>query len=101
MNQKPPLKRRRKYDEDFRAQVLRMVQNGRAVSQISKSPGVSGNLIYARKSKRKAKGKEAAKGEKTDFSLRLPEENEQLRKKVRQLEMERGILWKLFPFSAG
>jgi transposase len=87
-----------------------MVGNGQAVSQISKSPGVSENLIYGWKSKRKAKTKDVVKGEKSDFSLRLLAENEQLKEKVRQLEMEREILdpmlthvcWskKLFPFSA-
>jgi transposase len=110
MTSKPPLQKRRKYDEDFKAEVLKMVENGQAVSQISKSLGVSENLIYGWKSKRKAKVKETAKGEKSDFSLRLLEENEQLKEKVKQLEMEREILdpmlthvcWskKLFPFSA-
>jgi transposase-like protein len=46
MNPKPPLQKRRKYDEDFKAAVLKMVENGQAVSQISKSLGVSENLIY-------------------------------------------------------
>jgi transposase len=94
MTSKPPPTKRRKYDEDFKAEVLKMVENGQAVSQISKSLGVSENLIYGWRSKRKAKAKETAKGEKSDFSLRLLEENEQLKEKVKQLEMERDILKK-------
>jgi transposase len=94
MSPKPPLQKRRKYDEDFKAEVLKMFENGQAVSQISKSLGVSENLIYGWKSKRKAKVKDLAKGEKSDFSLRLLEENEQLKEKVKQLEMEREILKK-------
>ena len=54
MTPKPPLQKRRKYDEDFKAEVLKMVENGQAVSQISKSLGVSENLIYGWRSKRKA-----------------------------------------------
>jgi transposase len=43
MTQNHPCKKRRKYDEDFKAEVLKMVENGQAVSQISKSLGVSEN----------------------------------------------------------
>jgi transposase len=68
-----------------------VVENGQAVSQLFKSFGVSEHLSYGWKSKRKAKTKAIVKGEKRDFSLRLLEENEQLKEKVKQLELEREI----------
>ena len=49
MNAKPPLKKRRRYDKELKGKWSKI--------QIA---GVSENLIYGWKSKRKAKGKETA-----------------------------------------
>jgi transposase len=94
MNPKNQFKKRRKYDEDFKAEVLKMVENGQSISTISQSLGIGENLIYRWKSKQKNKVKAAIKGEKSDFSLKLLEENEGLKEKVKQLEIERDILKK-------
>ncbi len=94
MNPKNPLKKRRKYNEDFKAEVLKMIENGQTISTVSQSLGIGENLIYRWKSKQKSKAKEAIKGEKSDFSLKLLEENETLKEKVKQLETEREILKK-------
>jgi transposase-like protein len=37
----------RKYDAEFRAEVLKMVENGQPVAQIARSLGIGENLIYA------------------------------------------------------
>jgi transposase len=94
MNPKNPSKKRRKYDEDFKAEVLKMLESGQSISTVSQSLGIGENLLYRWKSKRKSKVKDAVKGEKSDFSLKLIEENEILKEKVRQLETEREILKK-------
>jgi transposase len=94
MNSKNPPKKRRKYDEDFKAEVLKMIENGQSISAVSQSLGIGENLLYRWKNKHKSKVKEVIKGEKSDFSLKLLEENESLKEKVKQLETERDILKK-------
>lgn len=94
MHPKNQLRKRRKYDEDFKAEVLKMVENGQPISTVSQSLGIGENLIYRWKSKQKKTVKAAVKGEKSDFSLKLLEENESLKEKVKQLETERDILKK-------
>jgi transposase len=94
MNPKNHLRKRRKYDEDFKAEVLKMIENGQSISTVSQSLGIGENLIYRWKNKQKTKVKAAVKGEKSDFSLKLLEENEVLKEKVKQLETERDILKK-------
>ena len=81
---------RRKYDADFKAEILKMVANGQTVPYVSKALGVSENLIYRWKSQ--TQGKEKVELE-SDSSL-LSVENQQLKERVRQLEMEREILKK-------
>jgi transposase len=88
---------RRKYDAGFKAEVLKMVANGQSVAYVSQALGISENLIYRWKQKRKGENKE---GQQTDLSL-LSAENQQLKERVRQLETEREILKKPWPFSAG
>ena len=84
---------RRKYDADFKAEVLKMVANGQSVSYVSKALGISENLIY--RWKRKGENNE---GVQPDISL-LSVENQQLKDRVRQLETEREILKSIY--SAG
>jgi transposase len=81
---------RRKYDADFKAEVLKMVANGQSVSYVSKALGISENLIYRWKQKRKGENNE---GVQPDISL-LSVKNQQLKDRVRQLETEREILKK-------
>ena len=81
---------RRKYDADFKAEVLKMVGSGQSVAYVSKALGVSENLIY--RWKQKTEGKEKAVFEIDSASL--SGENQQLKERVRQLETEREILKK-------
>lgn len=81
--------RRRKYDADFKAEVLKMVANGQSVAYVSKALGISENIIYRWKQKRKGE-KEGVNAELSSLSV----ENQQLKGRVRQLETEREILKK-------
>lgn len=81
-------KKHRKYDAFFKAEVLKMVDNGQSVSYIAKALGISENLIYSWK-KKVGKGKESS-----DLQTGLSLENQQLRDRIRQLETERDILKK-------
>jgi transposase len=80
---------RRKYDAEFKAEVLKMVANGQSVAYVSQALGISENLIYRWKQKRKGE-KEAGKGDLSSLSA----ENQQLKERVRQLETEREVLKK-------
>lgn len=81
-------KKRRKYDAAFKSEVLRMVDSGQSVPYIAEALGISENLIYGWKSKNKV-GKE-----KSVHQGGLSAENQQLKERVRQLEIERDILKK-------
>jgi transposase len=52
MQAQTTLKKRRKYDADFKAEVLKMIENGKLVAEISQSLGIGENLIYRWKSKK-------------------------------------------------
>lgn len=88
MEAKTTKKVRRKYDATFREEVLKMVFNGRPVSEIAQSLGIGENLIYRWKSRYKSKEK---KGENKVTSFT---EIEVLNKRIRELETERDILKK-------
>jgi transposase len=77
--------RRRKYDADFKAEVLKMVANGQSVAYVSQSLGISESLIYRWKQKRKGENKEEVEADLSSLSV----ENQQLKDRVRQLETER------------
>ena len=76
---------RRKYDSDFKSEVLKMVESGRRVPEIAQSLGIGNNLIYYWI-------KQAKKG--VTQPLDLDEEKMALQKRVKELEMERDILKK-------
>jgi len=78
---------RRKYDQDFKTEALRMIANGRSVLQVAQALGIGENLLYRWRSQQEPKGKE-----KIDSPLAV--ENERLRHQLRQLEQERDILKK-------
>lgn len=79
---------RRKYDAAFKEEVLQMVFNGRAVSEVARSLGIGENIIYRWKSRyrtRENKGEEQV--------LSAPDYQALLRR-IRELETEREILKK-------
>jgi len=79
---------RRKYDADFKQQVLQMIANGRRVKEVAESLGIGENLIYRWRSRQENKvteGKENASST-TDQQALL--------RRIRELETERDILKK-------
>ncbi|PRY19452.1 transposase [Spirosoma oryzae] len=81
-------KTRRKYDADFKSEVVKMLASGQTATYISKALGVSENLIYRWKSQNL--GVKKVSNEQSELVL----ENQQLKDRVRQLETEREILKK-------
>ena len=88
MQPKKAPKTRRKYDADFKAEVLKMLDSGQTVTYVANALGISENLIYRRKSLNQV-GKKVVAGQ-----SELTVENQQLKDRVRQLETEREILKK-------
>ncbi|WP_028523151.1 transposase [Runella limosa] len=82
--------KRRKYDADFKAEVLKMITNGQSVAYVSQALGISEALIYKWKQRTKGEEKQLLLGQISDTLL----ENQRLQQRVRQLEVERDILKK-------
>ena len=90
MDPKKAKESRRKYDSDFKNEVLKMVESGRPVPEIAQSLGFGNNLIYYWIKQAKKRGsKPSDKAE-----LAFDEEKLALQKRVKELEMEREILKK-------
>jgi transposase len=79
-------KKRRKYDESFKLELLGMVKSGRSVAEVSRTMGIGENLQNKWKSEEKLQEMPAE----TIINLEI----EQLRKQLRQVEIERDILKK-------
>ena len=77
---------RRKYDEGFKTEALRMVTAGRSTAEVARSLGIGENLLY----EWRAEQKSAYSYAETDRDTEI----ESLRKALRQVEMERDILKK-------
>ena len=77
---------RRQYDADFKKSAVNLVKNGQSVPQVSQSLGIGESLLY----KWRAELSERA----TEEISPLREENERLRKELKQVELERDILKK-------
>lgn len=90
MDPKKPKESRRKYDSDFKNEVLKMVESGRPVPEIAQALGIGNNLIYYWI--KQAKKGSAASGNKPQ--LNFDEEKLALQKRVKELELEREILKK-------
>ena len=88
MQQPSRPKTRRKYDADFKNEVVKMLANGQTAAYVSKALGISENLIYRWKNYNQ--GVKKVDSEQSE----LARENQQLKDRVRQLETEREILKK-------
>ena len=73
---------RRKYDEEFKQQALTMIRNGQTVRSVAEALGISENLLH--------QWKRAARANQTAAESEV----EQLRRQLKQVEMERDILKK-------
>ncbi len=91
MEQKTSKKRHRKYDADFKKEVLKMIESGRSVPDISQSLGIGSNLIYTWVKRSRPYSRDARS---TGSDLSLDEEKLAMHKRIRELEMERDILKK-------
>ncbi len=102
MKEKKEQNQRRKYDADFKKEVLNMVYHGRAVREIAQSLGISENLVYRWKSlSEKASGTSLKQSDPTGDMVSYAE-HEKLKALLRQTEQERDILKKaLGIFSRG
>jgi transposase len=77
-----PVRRKRKYDEEFKQQALAMVRNGQSPRSVAEALGISENLIH--------RWKRAARA----LPQATEDEIEELRRRLKQAEMERDILKK-------
>lgn len=79
---------KRKYTAEFKADVLRLVANGEPILAVARKMGISDSLIHSwRAAEKKTKGEKSS-------DQTLQEEVENLRRQLRQTEMERDILKK-------
>ncbi|GAC1486296.1 MAG: transposase [Flavisolibacter sp.] len=90
MVQKTVKKSRRKYDADFKRELLSMVESGRSIPEVAEALGIGNNLVYAWM---RQAGKEMVK-EKNEPGHVFDDEKFALQKRIRDLEMERDILKK-------
>ncbi len=82
MKEPTPTSHRRKFDDDFKQQALKMIENGQSVRSVAQGLGVSENLLH--------KWKQVRHSNRSD----LEAENADLRARLRQVEVERDILKK-------
>lgn len=88
MKEKTGKAQRRKYDTEFKQQVLQMISNGRSVREVAESLGMGENLIYRWRSGQESKGTLGKENAAATI------DQQALLKRVRELETERDILKK-------
>jgi len=77
--------KRRQYDADFKASTLRLISEGRSVSDVARSLGINENLIRKWKS---------AAGQTLPAQVTIDDEKASMLRYIKQLEAEREILKK-------
>jgi transposase len=90
MDTKTVKRSRRKYDADFKKEVLRMIESGRSVPDVAQSLGIGTNLIY-QWIKRSKTNKDSSEN---SSALSFDAEKAAMHKRIKDLEMERDILKK-------
>ena len=88
MNGKKQSKRRR-YNAEFKANALKLLEDGRSVSSVALSLGINENMLYNWRSKSKKQKLKEASGETS-----LEAEVKRLKKRLKEVEVERDILKK-------
>ena len=97
------VKSRRKYDDDLKVEILRMINSGKNVKEISETFDIAENVLYRWKTDQNMKTKTKSSEEQSNFTLKLIAENEILKKDNHRLQTERDILKKaltLFSMSS-
>jgi transposase len=82
MKEQNGLQGRRKYDDEFKRNAVKMIENGQSVRSVSQSLGVGESQLH--------KWKREFKRERSSDELEVSE----LKSRLRQVEMERDILKK-------
>jgi transposase len=88
------VKSRRKYDDDLKVEILRMINSGKNVREISETFDIAENVLYRWKTNQNMKTKTKTSEEQSSFTLKLIAENELLKKDNNRLQTERDILKK-------
>ena len=86
MEQKTNKRSRRKYDEGFKTEALKMAASGRSMPEVAQALGIGENLLYKWRSESTMRF--------SSEERRVQAELEGLRKQLRQVEQERDILKK-------
>jgi transposase len=86
MEKKKLRMKRRKFDAGFKSEALKMINSGRSVGEVARELGIGENLLYNWRAENLSN--------QTPENQSISHENEQLRKQLRQLELERDILKK-------
>jgi len=87
-------KPRQQYASDFKEEIIRMLNAGKNVKELSNTFGIGENVLYNWKMKSRTKVKTKTSEEQSNFSLNLISENERLKKENVRLTDERDILKK-------
>lgn len=99
-------RQRRHYSPEYKAEVISLIQtSGKSISQIARELELCESSVrywMGGTSEKAAPGAPSAKasGAKASTQAELEAENQELRKRVRELEMERSILKKATAFFA-
>ena len=97
------VKSRRKYNDDLKTEILRMIHSGKNVKEISETFDIAENVVYRWKTDQNMKTKTKTNDDQSNFTLKLIAENEFLKKDNNRLQTERDILKKaltLFSMSS-
>jgi len=86
MKEEKTTRKRRHYDSEFKANILKMHRDGRSIGSLSEVFGINENLIYRWRN-------DANKAVPTTECVDL-KELKQLRKQLKEVETERDILKK-------
>ena len=82
--------RKRQYDSQFKEEAIRMLEIGKKGPEIAKSLGISVQMLYNWRSKKRQIEEDLSK----ESGVNHYSELEAVRKKLREVEMERDILKK-------
>jgi transposase len=74
------VKSRRKYDDDLKGEILRMIYPSKNVKEISETFDIAENVLYRWKTNQNMKVKTKTSEEQSNFTLKLIAENEVLKK---------------------
>lgn len=92
MNTNTRIQSRRKYDSDFKQEALKMVEDGRSVSEVSRALGIGENLLYRWRKRQRVKQEKQL--DQLPETSSLVQENARLKAALHRAEQERDILKK-------